>query len=122
MLGNLLGKKQVSETIGIVDKMITDKDEKNALVKDIIDSENKSGSAYTRNARPTILYFGLLVIFSEIFGLRYFFLTKIDVGMEVISESTSMVRYFIFTWGGLSAVYNVGRSFEKKKMKFFNKE
>jgi len=121
MLNGLLGRKQVSESLSIVDKMITDKDEKNAIVKDIIDSENKSGSAYTRNARPTILYFGLLVIFSEIFGLRYFFLNHIGVTPEVMKDSTGMVRYFIFTWGGLAAVYNVGRTFEKKKMNFFRK-
>lgn len=121
MLGKLLGKKQISESLGIVDKMVTDKDQKNEIVKDLIDSENKSGSTFTRNARPSIIYFGLFLMFTEIFGIRYLCLSSMELPIDVFKQSNAMLEYFIFTWGGITTVYIGGRTYEKKKMRFFKK-
>ena len=121
MLGGLLGKKQIDNSSEIVDKLVTDKDKKQELAHELINSENKNGSSFTRNARPSIIYFGLFLMFTEIFGLRYLCLSHMNITPEVFKQSNAMLEYFIFTWGGLSTVYVGGRTLEKRKLKLFQK-
>lgn len=117
----LFGKKQVDKSLEIVDKLIVDKDKKAELAQDLITDENRAGSSYTRYARPSIIYFGLFLMFTEIFGVRYLCLSLMDMPEQVFKQSNAMLEYFIFTWGGLSTVYVGGRTYEKRKMKLFQK-
>ncbi len=71
--------------------------------------------------RGNAFYFGLFLMFTEIFGVRFYFLSLMDMPDQVFKQSNAMLEYFIFTWGGLSTVYVGGRTYEKRKMKLFQK-
>jgi len=105
----LFGKKQVDKSIDIVDKLVLDKDKKAELAHELITNENQTGSSFTRYARPAIIYFGLFLMFTEIFGVRFYFLSLMDMPEQVFKQSNAMLEYFIFTWGGLSTVYVGGK-------------
>jgi hypothetical protein len=112
--------KVVNDALGVADKLVTDKDKKQDIASDIVQSELSSGSAFVRNARPMIIYTGLFVIICEMFGLRLHILSKIEGG-NIIKSSNAILEYFLFTWGGITTVYIGGRSYEKAKMRFMRK-
>ncbi len=80
--------------------------------KTIIQAETQHGGGFVKNARPMIIYSGLLLIFLEIFGLRHFIINQINP--EFIGYSNSVVKMFLGSWAGVVAVYSAGRSFEKR--------
>lgn len=71
------------------------------MVTDIIQSEMVSGNSYTKNARPTIVYSGLLIHLVNAFG-QMFGLAPIEVDPN-----------FTYVWGGVCGVWIIGRSAEK---------
>ena len=75
----LFGIKQVDKTLNLIDKVIPDGDKKKELKAELIQAEINSDSAYLKNARPTVVYFGLFVIFLELLGVRLFITNKISL-------------------------------------------
>jgi len=110
----------VDKVVGVADKLITDKDKKQDIASEIVQNEMVSGSAFVRNARPMIIYVGLFVILSEVFGIRLLILSKLE-GENIIKHSTALMEYFLFTWSGVVSVYIGGRTVEKAKMRFMRR-
>jgi len=109
-----LGKKELALEI---ERMIHERDERVALQisaemtakTSVIMAELKQEDAYTKRARPTIVYTGpLLVLF--IVAVHYsngFWGTK-EVAIPEI------VYWYLSTWAGVVGTYVIGRSHEKK--------
>jgi hypothetical protein len=122
MLKGLFGSKQIDTSLEIVDKLVTDKDKKAEMAHELIENENKSGSKFTRNARPAIVYTGLFIAICEVFGIRLLSLSWMDADKQMVDSSTSMLQYIITTWSGVVGIYVGGRTYEKRKMKVFDKK
>ena len=110
-------EKIADKSLSIIDKAVTDKDKKAEIAHDLVSSEMASGSAFVRNARPMIIYMGLFVILSEVFGVRLWILSNLSNSKTLIKHSTALMEYFLFTWSGVVSVYIGGRSFEKAKIR-----
>ena len=67
-------EKIADKGLNIIDKAVVNKDKKAEIAHDLVNSEMASGSSFVRNARPMIIYTGLFVILSEVFGIRLFIL------------------------------------------------
>ena len=122
MLKGLFGKKQIDTGLEIIDKLVVDKDKKAEMAHELIDNENKSGSKFTRNARPAIVYTGLFIAICEVFGVRLMALKLMNADAQMIDSSTDMLQYIIMTWSGVVGVYVGGRTLEKRKMKIFDRK
>jgi hypothetical protein len=72
------------------------------MVAGVIEAEMKSGNAYTKNARPTIVYAGLVI------HLANAILPMLGVGEQIDVDPN-----FTYVWGGVCGVWIVGRSAEK---------
>jgi hypothetical protein len=82
----------------------------------ILVAELKQGDAYTKRARPTVVYAGLAFI-----GINYVLIPLIArlalaFGMEGIDTSplADLPAEFWAAWGGICATWVVGRSAEKR--------
>ena len=116
LFGSKSATKSVEKGLDIIEKIVPDSDKKHEIASDIVNNEMASGSKFIRNARPMIIYSGLLMIFLEVFGIRLYIVSQI--GTEaVLKASNAMMEYFLFTWGGVVSIYIGGRSFEKAKMR-----
>lgn len=73
------------------------------LTMEVIKAEMASGDNYTKRARPTIVYFGLVVI-----AWNYCIRPMVP-GFEPIELPTD----FWLAWGGVVGVWSAGRSAEK---------
>ena len=116
--------KVAEKGLDLVDKVLPDSDAKTELKGEIIKAEINSDSKFLKNARPSIIYFGLLVVFLELIGLRFFLLNLFMTGAgyeKALASSESILQFFLVTWGSVSTAYVVGRSQEKKANKFLNK-
>ena len=120
MFGSKEAVKVVDKVVGVADKLVVDKDKEQDIAGEIVQNELVSGSAFVRNARPMIIYVGLFVILSEVFGIRLFILSKLE-GENIIKHSTALMEYFLFTWSGVVSVYIGGRTVEKAKMRFMKR-
>ena len=81
--------------------------------KTIMLAELNQGDLYTKRARPTILYAGLVLIGFEVFGLRPLILSSISASPDIISGSKEIFTNFLYVWGAVAGVYTIGRSTEK---------
>jgi hypothetical protein len=82
----------------------------------ILVAELKQGDAYTKRARPTVVYVGLGFI-----GINYVFIPLLAriaalFGAEGIDSTplTDLPSEFWVAWGGICATWVVGRSAEKR--------
>lgn len=85
--------------------------------KSIIVAELQQGDKYTKRARPTVVYVGLVFILLEILGLRHLILNNLELGENaaaIIASSDSIFKTFLAAWAGVVGVYAVGRSVEKR--------
>lgn len=78
------------------------------MVARVIEAESKSGSRYTANARPTVVYVGLLIYALNAILPMFGFAEQIEIDPN-----------FTYVWGGVCSVWVAGRSAEK--MGQFNK-
>ena len=116
----------VVDSIGnAIDKNVTSEEEKLILRKQLEDlkltflmEELKQGDKYTKRARPTVVYVGLIIAFLEMFGFRLMFLTWAGVDKSVIEAANLMLNTFWLAWGGVVGGYALGRSYEKVKSVF----
>jgi hypothetical protein len=85
----------------------------------IMMAELKQLDKYTKRARPTVVYAGLIIIFLEMFGLRYLILNSIGFENfnEILKSSKSIFETFLYAWAGVVGVYAAGRSAEKRGIK-----
>ena len=120
MFGKKVAGEIANKSLDIVDKFIPDKDKKQDIASEVVQNELVSGSAFVRNARPMIIYVGLFVILSEVFGLRLSILSRLE-GENIIKHSTALMEYFLFTWSGVVSVYIGGRTVEKAKIRFMKR-
>ena len=82
--------------------------------KEILIAELNQGDKYTKRARPTVVYAGLVFILLEIFGLRHIILDSLGVAQTVITSSDEIFSTFLIAWASVVGVYSVGRSVEKR--------
>jgi len=96
------------------------------ILGSFVPSIPQNDNNYTKKARPTVIYVGLLYIFFEIIGARWFLpnLLGIDFSTtallakkELLLNSTKdIIQYFLSVWTMLVAEYGGCRTFEKYKM------
>ena len=79
----------------------------------ILISELNQGDTYTKRARPTVIYAGLVFILMEMLGLRHLLFQVMKLGPDVIKSSNEIFRFFLASWAGVVGVYTIGRSYEK---------
>ena len=127
---------------GVVDRFITTGDEKNkfkleaaALIASrdseleqtlrveidakarIIEAEMQSGDNFTKRARPSIVYVGLVamlwnyVLFPTILRFATLFSANVDI------SPLDLPTQFWATWGAVCGTWVIGRSVEKKAVK-----
>jgi len=77
--------------------------------QEIIVAELKHGDVYTKRARPSILYGGLLFIF-----LNHVFAPILGAFTGVKIPDMSLPSEFWMAWTGICATYSIGRSMEKR--------
>ncbi len=123
---NLFGSKEAvkvaDKVVGIADKLITDKDKRQDIAGDLVQNEMVSGSSFVRNARPMIIYTGILLVVLEFFGLRFLFLKLIEADELMVNSSTQIFQFFLMSWSGVTSIYVGGRTYEKAKMRLFKKK
>ena len=82
--------------------------------KDVMMAELNQDDKYTKRARPTVVYVGLLFILLELLGLRHIIMTYLKVDAEIIANSDQIFKMFLGVWGSVIGVYSIGRSAEKR--------
>lgn len=75
----------------------------------IIEAELNQGDNYTKRARPTTVYFGLVVIF-----YNHCVIPTIQMIQEIEVQAFDLPTEFWIAWGGIVATWSVGRSAEKR--------
>ena len=108
-------KLEVQRLINEREKQIHDtyKHEINAS-KEIIVAELQQSDNFTKRARPTVIYAGLLFILLEMFGVRIGILNYFNMSPELIDSSTAIFNSFLYMWGAIAGAYALGRSVEKR--------
>ena len=85
---------------------------------EIIKAELTQGDTYTKRARPTIVYMGLIFVLLEVLGLRHLILSLIyepstATYVSIVDKSNDVFEYFLVAWAGVVGVYGIGRTVEK---------
>ena len=81
----------------------------------ILVAELNQGDSYTKRARPTVVYMGLVFI-----GINYVVFPLIGriangLGAEMdVSPLADLPSEFWMAWGGICATWSIGRSLEKR--------
>lgn len=75
----------------------------------IMVAEMAQGDNYTKRARPTVIYMGLLII-----AFNYCLIPLIQMWAEMTIAPFGLPTEFWVAWGGCVGVYNLGRSMEKR--------
>ena len=75
----------------------------------IIEAELNQGDNFTKRARPTTVYFGLVVIF-----YNYCVIPTIQMIKGISLSPFELPTEFWVAWGGIVATWSVGRSAEKR--------
>lgn len=76
--------------------------------KDIIVAEMNQGDNYTKRARPSIVYYGLVFI-----GIVYVIFPCVSWFTGKGLPKLALPAEFWWTWGGVCSVWSLGRSAEK---------
>lgn len=74
----------------------------------ILVAELQQGDNYTKRARPTVVYFGLIMI-----ALNYFVVPLLSLLTTSQIQTFELPGEFWAAWGGIVATWAIGRSFEK---------
>ncbi len=75
----------------------------------ILVAELTQGDNYTKRARPTVVYFGLFVIFFNYCVAPVVSAIVADITIPALNLPTA----FWTAWGGICATWSIGRSVEK---------
>jgi len=85
------------------------------MQRSVITAEMAQGDNYTKRARPSIVYFGLLSI-----GLVHVLLPVLAwliltlMGKPIELPAIQLPEQFWLTWGGVCSIWMIGRSAEKR--------
>ena len=82
--------------------------------KEVMMAELNQDDRYTKRARPTVVYVGLIFILLELLGLRHIILNYFQIDTEIIANSDQIFKMFLGVWGSVIGVYSIGRSAEKR--------
>jgi hypothetical protein len=82
--------------------------------KNIMMAELNQDDRYTKRARPTVVYVGLVFILLELLGLRHIIMHYMDIAPRLIENSDQVFKMFLGVWGSVLGVYSIGRSVEKR--------
>lgn len=115
MFGTKEAVNVVDKVVGVADKLIVDKDKKQDIASDIVQNEMVSGSSFVRNARPMIIYTGLLLVIFEFFGLRLLALQLMSATAIMVESSTQIFQFYLISWSSVISLYTGARTFEKYK-------
>ena len=74
----------------------------------ILVAELQQGDNYTKRARPSVVYVGLIFIF-----INYILVPIISKWNGLDVTPLELPEYFWIAWGGIVATWSVGRSMEK---------
>lgn len=141
MLGEIFGfvKNIISPATDLIDNLHTSKEEKMTLKakimeiqneltskyielegktvdakRDIMVEELKQDDNYTKRARPTVVYAGLLILFINHVLLPWVSWAFITFkSMEISIPIINLPDAFWIAWGGVCGIYAFGRSKEK---------
>ena len=102
-------EKVVTERIGQIENSA--RSETNATME-IIKAEMAQGDNYTKRARPTVVYFGLLIIGWN-YAIRPFFSITGADGIEVPMLPVALPDEFWFAWGSVVSIWSMGRTAER---------
>lgn len=81
----------------------------------IITSEMQSGDAYTKRARPSVVYFGLAAIaLNHIIAPWIFALTALFSATPVELPTIELPTEFWWAWSGTVSIWFLGRSAERR--------
>lgn len=75
----------------------------------IIVAEMQQGDNYTKRARPTVVYFGLVMIFVNYVAVPT--ISMLSIGQP---QAFDLPTEFWAAWGGIVATWSIGRSAEKR--------
>lgn len=76
--------------------------------QNIITSEMNQGDNYTKRARPTLVYAGLLFIF-----LVHVVFPMVAWWKSTVLPALSLPEEFWWAWSGVVGIWSLGRSFER---------
>lgn len=82
--------------------------------KEVMMAELNQDDKYTKRARPTVVYVGLIFIFLELLGLRHIIMHYFQIKADIIANSDQIFKLFLGVWGSVMGVYSIGRSAEKR--------
>lgn len=82
--------------------------------KSILMAELNQDDLYTKRARPTVVYVGLIFILLELLGLRHIIMNYLHIDAGIIANSDQIFKMFLGVWGSVLGVYSIGRSVEKR--------
>jgi len=87
--------------------------------RDVIVAELNQGDNYTKRARPTIVYVGLVFIglVHVVFPMAAAFGSLAPGAEGIVLPAISLPTEFWWTWGGVTGAYSIGRSAEKRGVK-----
>jgi len=75
----------------------------------ILVAELTQGDAYTKRARPTVVYFGLVVI-----AWNYSLIPVFGALLDIVLPELPLPTEFWYAWGGVVATWSVGRTMERR--------
>jgi hypothetical protein len=102
-------KLQLRQVVAARESEVEQTIRKNLEAKErILVAELAQGDSYTKRARPTVVYFGLVMI-----GLNYFVVPLMGMLSGNDPLPFPLPTEFWAAWGGIVATWAVGRSFEK---------
>lgn len=82
--------------------------------KSILMAELNQDDRFTKRARPTVVYVGLIFILLELLGLRHIIMNYMNIEADIIANSDQIFKMFLGVWGSVLGVYSIGRSVEKR--------
>jgi len=78
----------------------------------ILVAELQQGDKFTKRARPSVVYFGLVIIF-----VNYCLIPIIQYFKEMPIITFDLPSHFWYGWSGIVATWSIGRSAEKRGIK-----
>lgn len=76
-------------------------------------AEVNQSDNYTKRARPTVIYMGVLLMVLEVFCVRYLILTKAGIPEAMVTYSNHVMDSIIQAWTIYGTAYGISRSTEK---------
>lgn len=88
--------------------------QRDAQKRDIIVAEMGQGDAFTKRARPSVVYMGLVFIglVHVVFPMVFYFAGLFKSSMPILPD-LSLPQEFWWAWTGVCSVWMIGRSTEK---------